>query len=86
MGRFIEKLGNGLFLFKNGWESIVFVEKSVGVCRFCRKIGGSRFFLKKWVRVSHYCRNKDKSVSFLLKNGWEWVVFLKKWFRVGYFS
>ena len=27
VGRFIGKLGNGSFLFKNGWESIVFVEK-----------------------------------------------------------
>ena len=44
MVRFIEKSGNGSFLFKNGWESIVFIEKGVGVCRFCRKIGGSKFF------------------------------------------
>ena len=44
MDLFIEKSGNGSFLFKNGWESIVFIEKGVGVCRFCRKIGGSKFF------------------------------------------
>ena len=84
MVRFIEKSGNGSFLFKNGWESIVFVEKWVGVCRFCRKMGGSGFFPEKWVRVGHYCRNKGKSVPFLLKIGWEWVVFLEKWFRIGY--
>ena len=44
MGCFIEKLGNGWFLFKNGWESIVFVENVVGVCRFCQKMGESGFF------------------------------------------
>ena len=38
VGGFIEKLGNWLFLFKNGWKSIAFVEKWVGVCRFCQKM------------------------------------------------
>ena len=70
VGRFIEKSGNGLFLFKNGWESIVFVGKWVGVCLFCSKIGGSAVFFEKWVRVGHYCRNKGRSVLFLSKNGW----------------
>ena len=62
MARFIEKSGNGSFLFKNGWDSIVFVEKQVGVCRFCQEMGGSGSFLskhawewvvfvKKWVGV-----------------------------------
>ena len=46
MGRFIEKLGNGSFLFKNGWESIVFVEKSVGGVVFVEKLVGVGFFLK----------------------------------------
>ena len=68
-GRFIGKSGNGLLLFKNGWESIVFVEKWVGVYRFCRKMGGSGFFLEKWMRVGRYCGNKGRSVSFLSKNG-----------------
>ena len=53
VGRLIEKLGNGSFLFKNGSESIVFVKKWVGVCRFCQKMGVSGlFFLKngwEWV-------------------------------------
>ena len=55
VGRFIEKSGNESFLFKNGWDSIVFVEKWVEVCLFCRKIGGSGFFLENWARVGHYC-------------------------------
>ena len=53
----------------------------VGVSRFCRKMGGSGFFLEKWVRVGHYYRNKGRSVSFLSKNWFEWVVFLETWFR-----
>ena len=35
------------------------------------------FSLGKWVRVGRYCRNKGRSVSFLSKNGFEWVVFLE---------
>ena len=68
MGRFMEKSGNGSFLPKNGWESIVFVLKWVGVSRFCRKMGGSGFFLENWVRVGHYYRKKGRNVSFLSKN------------------
>ena len=78
MGRFIEKSRNGSLLFKNVWELIVFVEKWVGVLIFCRKMGASGFFLEKWVRVGRYCQNKGRSVPFLLKNGWERVVFLEK--------
>ena len=44
VGRFIEKSGNGSFLFKNGWASIDFVEKWVGVCHFCKEMGGSGLF------------------------------------------
>ena len=43
-----------------------------------KKIGWSGFFLEKWVTVGYYCRIKGKSVSFLLKIGWEWVAFLEK--------
>ena len=39
---FCRKMGGiGSFLLKTGWEWVVFVEKWVGVCRFCRKMGGS---------------------------------------------
>ena len=72
MAGYIEKLGNGSLLFKNGWDLIVFVEKWVGVCHFCKKIGGSgSLFLKI-----------GGSGLFLLKNGWERVVFVEKWVRV----
>ena len=47
MGGLIEKLGNWLFLFKNEWESIAFVEKWVGVCRFCQKMCEGGFFILK---------------------------------------
>ena len=67
MGRF--------FFFKNGWESIVFVGKWVGVCRFCRKMGTMGCFPKKM----------SESGSLFLKNGWEWVAFVKKWVGVGCF-
>ena len=55
VGRFIKKSVNGLFLIINRWEFIVFVKNWVGVCRFCQKMGGSRFFLEKLVRVGRYC-------------------------------
>ena len=55
VGRFIKKSVNGLVLIINRWEFIVFVKNWVGVCRFCQKMGGSRFFLKKLVRVGRYC-------------------------------
>ena len=48
-------------------------------------MGGNEFFFK-WVRVGRYCRTKGMSVLFLSKNGWEWVVFLKKLVRMGHFS
>ena len=49
-----------VFFLKNGLEFVVIVEIRVGVCRFCRKMGGSAFFFFfKWVRVE--------------ERGWEWV-------------
>ena len=48
------------------------------MCCFCQKMGGSGFFLEKWVRVGRYCQNKSKSVWFLSNDRWEWVVFLEK--------
>ena len=49
-----------VFFLKNGLEFVVIVEIRVGVCRFCRKMGGCAFFFFfKWVRVE--------------ESGWEWV-------------
>ena len=33
-----------VFFLKNGLEFVVIVEIRVGVCRFCRKMGGRAFF------------------------------------------
>ena len=55
---------------QNGWESIVFVNKWLGVCRFFHKMGGSRSFFSK---------NEWEWVVFLEKwvgvgeSGWEWL-------------
>ena len=49
-----------VFFLKNGLEFVVIVEIRVGVCRFCRKMGGGVFFFFfKWVRVE--------------ESSWEWV-------------
>ena len=49
-----------VFFLKNGLEFVVIVEIRVGVCRFCRKMGGiAFFFFFKWVRVE--------------ESSWEWV-------------
>ena len=36
--------------------------------------------------VRRFCRKMGESGSLFLKNGWEWVVFVKKWVGVGCFS
>ena len=74
-GRFIEKLGNGSGFFQKWLEVDRFVGKWVGVCRFCRKMGTMGCFPKKM----------SESGSLFLKNGWEWVAFVKKWVAVGCF-
>ena len=58
--------GSGVFFLKNGQESVVFVEKWVGVGRFSQKMGGSELlslknwwewvaFVEKWVGVGCFC-------------------------------
>ena len=92
-GIFVKKMGGsvsssiknsweGAFLSKNGWECVVFVEKSVGVGYFSWKMGGNKLFLEKWVRAGRYCPKMGGSGSLFFENGWEWVVFLKKWVGV----
>ena len=78
VGGLIEKLGNWLFLFENGWEWVVFVKIRVGMCRFCRKIGGSGLlFLKNgWEWVTFL--EKGENRLYLLKNEWEWVAVVEK--------
>ena len=44
---FLKIGGSGLFLLKNAWEWVVFIEKWVGVGRFCGKMGGSGLLLLK---------------------------------------
>ena len=46
--RFCQKMGGSeLFLLKNGWEWVVFIEKCVVVCRFCQKMGERWLLLLK---------------------------------------
>ena len=60
------------FFLKNGLEFVVIVEIRVGVCRFCRKMGGSAFFFFlngcEWKRVagSGWERNSVKPVRKVL--------------------
>ena len=63
-----------VFFLKNGLEFVVIVEIRVGVCRFCRKMGGSAFFFFfflngcEWKRVagSGWERNSVKPVRKVL--------------------
>ena len=60
-----------VFFLKNGLEFVVIVEIRVGVCRFCRKMGGSAFFFLngcEWKRVagSGWERNSVKPVRKVL--------------------
>ena len=67
--RFCRKMGeSGSLFLKNGWESVVFVKKWVGVGCFSRKMGGSGSLSVKI----------DGSELVLLKNWWEWVAFVEK--------
>ena len=55
--------GNGLFLLKNKWEWVEFVEKWVELGCFC----------SNWVGVGRFSSKMAGRGTFLLKNGWEWV-------------
>ena len=66
---FCRKMGeSGSLFLKNGWESVVFVKKWVGVGCFSRKMGGSGSLSVKI----------DGSELVLLKNWWEWVALVEK--------
>ena len=63
--------GNGFFSSEMGESGLWLSKKWVGVCRFCRKIGGSGLlFLKNaWEGVVFL----EKWVVVFVKNVWEWV-------------
>ena len=69
MRRFCRKMGeSGSLFLKNGWESVVFVKKWVGVGCFSRKMGESGSLSVKI----------DGGELVLLINWWEWVAFVEK--------